>query len=586
MGGIRYWSAGLVVAGVMLVTGVTALGGEDTVAEISNLRPDDLEVTAFYVTEDTEVRIEAIGGRHKYSDRMFAYPWLLNAETRAVVWSMDEEFAHRYERSRFLQEIEDEVWLKKGTYELYYYAGRSRYYGKNLKDIQIDGIGDLKELLKDILGVKDRPSDRELADEFYVRIEGDPDLFEELSDIPGPPPVVVELVRPDNDEYLHKGFVLDRDAELEVYAAGEYSEYSEVMVDWGWIVDAGTRERVWEMGRWNSDWGGGAEKNRTTRETIELPEGEYVAYYVTDDSHSYRDWNENPPYDPESWGLRIGPALSADADAIRPAKVAFHEKPIIQLVEVCDNEFLSEGLQLKSPVDIHIYAIGEDDRYSSRLADYGWITDAETGDRIWVMDDDNTTFAGGDAKNRMFDEVITLDKGKYVVHYLTDGSHSYCDWNASPPYDQDAYGITIYLRGDQGDKEIYSLFEPSAGPTGALAAITCVHDNERRKQRFTLEKVTRVRIHAVGEGDRDEMYDYGWIEDTDNGSVVWEMTYRKSCNAGGADKNRLVDQQILLDKGSYVVYYVSDGSHSCNDWNADAPDDPFSWGIVITEVER
>jgi len=575
--------AGLIAAGLVFSAGTVALAGEYTVAEISDLRPDDLKVTAFVVTGDMEVRVAAVGGRHKHSDRMFAYPWLLNAETRCIVWSMDEEFTHRYKGSSYLRESEDDLSLKKGTYELYYFAGRPRFDGSN---IQIDDLGDLKELLKDILGSGDRPSDRKLARQFYVRVLSDSDSFEELSTVPGPPAAVVQLARPDNDRYLHQGFIMNKQAELEVYAAGEYSEWSEVMVDWGWIVNAATRDRVWEMDRWNSEWAGGAEKNRVSRETITLPEGEYVAGYATDDSHTYESWNDNPPYDPEAWGLRIRPVTAADAQAIRPAEVTLPEKAIIEIVEVCDNEFLSEGFRLKSPADLYIYAIGEDDRYSDRLADYGWISDAETGKRIWIMDNDNTKYAGGNVKNRMFDEVITLEAGEYVVHYVTDGSHSYCDWNASPPYDQKAYGIMLSLCADDAGKGIVTLFEPSAGPTGALAGITCVHDDERRKQRFTLEKVTRIRIHAAGEGDRDDMYDYGWIESADDGTIVWEMTYRKTVHAGGAKKNRLVDQKILLDKGNYVVYYVSDGSHSCNDWNADPPDDPFSWGIIITEAKK
>ena len=550
--------------------------------EVSSLQPDELAVVAFRVTRDVTAQLEAVGGRHKHSDQMFAYPWILNAETREVVWSMDDESELSNTRNPYLKEIKKDLEMKPGTYEVYYFAGRPRFYGEN---IQIEGIGDLKELLKDLLGSDERYSDRELAEKCYLRLNSEAGVIETIAP-PGPPKAAIEMVHPKDNEYRRMGFSLTRPVELEICAAGEYSELSEVMVDWGWITSAANMERVWEMDRWNSEWGGGADKNRISRETVTLPAGDYLACYVTDDSHSYRVWNDIPPYDPEAWGLRIRAVKPADAGFIRLITIEIPEKPIIQLTDVCDNELLSKGFRLQTPADVHVYAIGEYDRYGDRMADYGWITDAKTGDRVWVMDGQNTQFAGGAAKNRMFDGVITLDGGEYIVHYVTDGSHSHCDWNASPPYDQDRYGITVSLRGKQAQQNVATVFEPPAGPAGALVAISCVHDDERRNARFTLEKVTRVRIHAVGEGDEDEMYDYGWIENTADGSVVWEMTYRKTTPAGGAAKNRLVEQTILLDKGSYAAYYVTDGSHSCNDWNADPPNDPFSWGIVITEADK
>ena len=46
-------------------------------------------------------------------------------------------------------------------------------------------------------------------------------------------------------------------------------------------------------------------------------------------------------------------------------------------------------------------------------------------------------------ENRLFNDVITLRAGEYRVYYETDGSHSYRDWNSSPPDDVEKYGITI-----------------------------------------------------------------------------------------------------------------------------------------------
>jgi hypothetical protein len=42
-----------------------------------------------------------------------------------------------------------------------------------------------------------------------------------------------------------------------------------------------------------------------------------------------------------------------------------------------------------------------------------------------------------------------LKAGKYIVHYQTDDSHAFGDWNADPPLDQTNWGITIYVFSDQ-----------------------------------------------------------------------------------------------------------------------------------------
>ena len=85
-----------------------------------------------------------------------------------------------------------------------------------------------------------------------------------------------------------------------------------------------------------------------------------------------------------------------------------------------------------------------------------------------------------------------------------------------------------------------------------------------------------------GEGDPEEMFDYGWIADGATGKSVWEMTYRNTEYAGGAKKNRMYDDSVILEPGTYEVNFVTDGSHAFNDWNSAKPRDPASWGITIS----
>ena len=51
-------------------------------------------------------------------------------------------------------------------------------------------------------------------------------------------------------------------------------------------------------------------------------------------------------------------------------------------------------------------------------------------------------------------------------------------------------------------------------------------------------------------------------------------------NAGGAEKNRLINASISLPAGKYILWYTSDDSHSFNRWNAKPPDYTF-YGIAL-----
>jgi CubicO group peptidase (beta-lactamase class C family) len=113
-----------------------------------------------------------------------------------------------------------------------------------------------------------------------------------------------------------------------------------------------------------------------------------------------------------------------------------------------------------------------------------------------------------------------------------------------------------------------------------IAQIVQVLDKEDKTVAFSLAKSQDVRIFAIGEGTPGEMFDYGWIEDADKGSRVWEMQEPKTAHAGGAGKNRKVDVVITLPAGNYKLRYKSDDSHAFDHWNSLPPDINF-WGIAV-----
>jgi CubicO group peptidase (beta-lactamase class C family) len=120
--------------------------------------------------------------------------------------------------------------------------------------------------------------------------------------------------------------------------------------------------------------------------------------------------------------------------------------------------------------------------------------------------------------------------------------------------------------------------------TSALAQIVRVADGANETVEFNLPRPQNIRVFAIGEGQGDEMFDYGWIESADTGKVVWQMKSAETLAAGGVAKNRKADVVIALPAGRYKLRYKSDDSHSFDRWNSLPPDINF-WGIALYAKE-
>ena len=371
--------------------------------------------------------------------------------------------------------------------------------------------------------------------------------------------------------------------EIRLYGVIEFPSGSRSPVDNAWITDADSRERVWEVNRWNTDHAGGGRKNQVFDDQVSLPKGEYVLSVVTDDSHSWERFNVAPPYDPMNWGVTVLPGDNFDKGAFKLIEAPSRGDALISLIRMRDNDYKEQSFVLSSEQPVQVYAIGEYSDGSREFVDYGGIREANTGKVIWSMTKSNTDHAGGGEKNRMFDGRVTLPAGTYTAFYVSDDSHSYRDWNTSAPYDQEHYGLSVYPT-DKTKSSAFKLIdaEDLAKDSNILARIARVRDDARVRERFTLDKESRVHIYAIGEGTGGRMYDYAYIIDEDSGKDVWEMTFRRTDHAGGASKNRVFSDNIILPAGKYEVVYVSDGSHSFNDWNSAPPNDPINWGITVS----
>ncbi|MCP4706696.1 MAG: hypothetical protein GY865_19030, partial [candidate division Zixibacteria bacterium] len=372
----------------------------------------DLVVDGFELKNKTDISIEAIGAELRHSDYMFAYGWIIDADTREPVWVMADEDTKRYRRASALREFNDDVSLPAGRYEVIYYVGESVYFSGG--NIIIKDWEDAGNVLESIFGSDD-------DDTYYFSGDGDYDDIDDYVDdlkfsMTAPSgsfvkfnPVefvtekaIIDFSKPDDDFYEKKGFTLKKDASLKILATGEYSSGDRVFVDYGWIMNADTREKVWQMDKWNTSWAGGGRKNRYFNDKIDLPAGNYIVSFATDDSHSFGEWNVPPPYDPLHYGLTIYATDEKQRKYFTDFVDDYSEPTIIAITKVRNNRFEQKGFTLKKETDLHIIALGEFG-YDDEFADYGWIEDVSSADIVWEMTEYDTEHAGGGKKNRKFD---------------------------------------------------------------------------------------------------------------------------------------------------------------------------------------
>ena len=574
---LRAFSPTTVALLAALCTVTPAAADQAVLVEIDDLQPGDVEISGFELERAQEIEIEARSlATHKRGHKSYelSTAWILDAGSREVVWDMAD--ARPVSGRRDFREYGEKVRLGAGSYEVYYAtypelsccgghgwwegAARSvaRMFGWDDSEDYEEAIGELRLTVRGtgraITGEQLAADRSRLRDEALVALSADDDLFTE-----------------------NRGFVLEKPMDLLVYAVGEMNEHRGY--DYGWIVDATSRKKVWTFAWDGSERAGGAKKNRAAYDTVSLPAGRYAAYFITDDSHSPERWNAMPPHDPSFWGLTVwlrDPQQRQFAKTFDYRHLPGDERVIVELTRLRDSDHRSEGFTLEQPMDVRIYALGEGTERG--MGDYGWLMNARTRQKVWAMDYEHTEHAGGAKKNRQVDTVVRLEPGSYLVTFVTDGSHSYRDWNAAPPTHQDRWGISLF-GGEDFDRQAVAEYREDQDPA-VLARIARVRSDSHRRRDFTLEARTEVSVYALGEGTHGEMYDYAWIEGS-GGEVVWEMTYPMTGGAGGASKNRLYQGTLELPPGDYVLHYKSDDSHAYRDWNASPPHDPDGWGVQI-----
>ena len=376
------------------------------------------------------------------------------------------------------------------------------------------------------------------------------------------------------------------------WAASMWERNGKTVPPWtgnAWIINLQSREVVWELSAATTTQG--SRGLREFKGSTRLPAGSYTAYYAsfpdgeywTDDNgkhKSERKWHWFGDEPVQNFKLVVhgaGHVLSpAETDRLRTTNAA---SDVVSLHGSFHEQFQETGFALTKPTEVRIAAEGE--AREDGEFDLGWIINADTRTPVWRFTWRDSKPAGGAPKNRRVNTSLKLQPGRYAVFYATDDSHDPSEWNAQPPHDPDGWGITVSVIDAEARAAVKTFAYEHVPENATIVALTGVGNNASKKQGFTLTRPMDVRIYALGEGRNGRMFDYGWITSAESRKRVWTMEYEATELAGGDQKNRLVDTTIHLEKGSYVVHYLSDDSHSADEWNATAPRDGRRWGITV-----
>ncbi|MCK4858011.1 MAG: hypothetical protein KAT58_08590, partial [candidate division Zixibacteria bacterium] len=301
--------------------------GKHRILKVDDFRKGEVFCRGFEIKEPLTVDIYAIGSGWKSGRSLTAYGWIIRSGSLEPVWVMDSRNTDRIGRDKKLREYDSSIELEPGRYEAYFYAGTP--YGSVSYSIEINNLGDIYELVIDALNKSSISKLEDLEDELEDLEDELEDLEDELEDLDeeyehesgemkrllkkqsrivedylleittdskdfsregcsySSDCVIAEILEPDHDLYSSVGFSLDKPVDVKIAALGEYSDFDDVFMDHGWLLDADSRQQVWSMERRNTEPAGGADKNRMATAELQLEKGNYLLYYVTDDSHAF-----------------------------------------------------------------------------------------------------------------------------------------------------------------------------------------------------------------------------------------------------------------------------------------------------------
>ena len=382
-----------------------------------NLSPYTLYDYSIEVERPVYVDITAQGSFERPSSDLATQVWIVDEGHHSVVWSMQES-THLVQKGRNLARVEERIQLKPGTYSIYYAT-----YGNTQRGGKYDQYQEYDDAWK-------RASDEwylvvdldegKSADVKIVRERSNANIAARLAD----ERIIWNSGRLGSRQHEEAILEVLDDVRVHITAVGELvdSKY-----DYSRIENIDSGEVVWEMNESNTVYAGGVASNKLYNDEVRLERGMYRFVSQTDESHSFDDWDGNPPFFPRLWGATLS-VKNGDTSSIRLFDPWSIGHPSAAIMPVESKELISKEFTLRSPQRMIVFGLGEmseDDRL-----DYGWIEATnrnrfrEIGEwdedrtpdddnTVWEMRYENSSHAGGDLSNRQVISFVDLPAGSY-----------------------------------------------------------------------------------------------------------------------------------------------------------------------------
>ncbi|MEO0557537.1 MAG: hypothetical protein AAF170_05065 [Bacteroidota bacterium] len=417
-----------------------------------------------------------------------------------------------------------------------------------------------------------------------IRTVGDPSGLVSLEDI-GP------------DELDHQAFRVTSEVRLAIDASGSIETAgadTTVLAALPWISRRSDGDVVWQMPARRPDRG----TYVSLRDTITLEPGLYDAYLST-----YGDPTVRVVERGESLGGRVRSVLSGEGRAWHGD--ARRWKLIVSVLsgEATHNVRSREDepewtedestlwrsgpvrsrnreevlLRVGSPSELAVRAMGE--VVDGVVRDSAYVVRLPEQDTVWVFTEGD--WAGGASMNRRTRATVALEPGLYRAVYESDQSHAWRDWTATPPWAPWMWGLDLSRQPD-ADIVLFTDADPAGLPI--ISQFDCVGPDAELEDVFTLPEATTVILKGVGEISRESAYDWGELK-RPSGETLFRMTRETTEPAGGTDRNRKATEILSLEAGTYILRYVSDGSHHCDSFSGDEPRDESLWGIAVYALD-
>lgn len=393
---------------------------DDALLAMNGVGDTELRRQAFELTGDAELRLYGTLEYPRGADDPADFGWIVDLDGGERVWDMSDRrgrYAGGATKNRLLDR---KLRLDAGRYMLVYGTDDSH------SAAGFNGAPPFDPLA---WGVQLRPG------------EGFDRASFRLLETPERPDPAIDFSRSGDRSLREQAFRLQDRTDLRILALGESVDGGWTWADHGWILDANTREVVWEMDRRNTELAGGAQKNRMYDGVLTLAAGTYIAMYSTDGSHSFEAWNGAAPFEPQAWGMQIAAHPSRNLEQIDTPERSAEAGWLADLTRVRDDERRSARFVLDRPTEVEIYAVGEGS--DDEMFDFGFLRAVNDDRTVWTMDFGKTEHAGGAEKNRSVRVTLELPRGEYEAVFAADGSHAFGEWNDTAPRDPLSWGMTV-----------------------------------------------------------------------------------------------------------------------------------------------